>query len=61
MAIASLSSASHCLAGAIDWCQTEKKLSKMEKAREREQLLELAMVDMKAFKKLSLEDKRAVR
>lgn len=33
----------------------------MEKAREREQLLELAMVDMKAFKKLSLEDKRAVR
>ena len=51
----------HRFAGAIDWCQTEKKLSKIEKAREREKLLELAMVDMTAFKKLSLEDKRAVR
>ena len=46
---------------AIDWRQVEKKLGKMKKARDKEKELEVASTDMKVFKQLSLEEKRAVR
>jgi hypothetical protein len=49
------------LAVAIDWRQVEKKLGKMKKASNKKEELELAAVDMKTFKQLSLEEKRAVR